>query len=234
MPLIPSIPSQTFRISRRPFALLLCVIAAGALTSCAFLQPRADPTRFYVLTAPNATAPPAAADQSARYKLGLRPIEIPAYLSTKLMVARTGANEIHFAEFDRWAEPLAAGISRVLKAALSSANNVASVALNSPGEETLDYEVRIQVLTCEGVRHKSAAGSIRLSLSWEIQSLGTNAPVLHRGNFNAAPAVWDGKDYGQLALQLSQAIADAGTALAADLLKQAQAADKSNSEVTSP
>ena len=142
---------------------------------------------------------------------------MPAYLQTKLMVVRTGTNEIHFAEFDRWAEPLDEGISRVVKEALSSAANVDSIALNSHGEDTLDYEVTIRVLACEGVRGQSGTGLIRLVMSWEIKSVGTNATVNKRGGFTAAPAAWDGKDYGQLALQLSKDIAAAGKALVADL-----------------
>jgi len=147
MQLIPPIHSQTFKISRRPFSLLLSVVIACAVTSCAFLQPHADPTKFYVLTTTNASSRPADIDKLARYKIGLRSIEMPAYLKTKLMVVRTGTNEILFAEFDRWAEPLDEGISRVLKDALGSADNVESVALNSHGDDGLDYEVRIQVLT---------------------------------------------------------------------------------------
>jgi len=217
MPLIPPISFQTFGISRRVFALLLVVITAGALSSCAFLQPHADPTKFYLLTTPDASSQPATNNKLASYKLGLRSIEMPAYLQSKLMVVRTGTNEIHFAEFDRWAEPLDEGISRVVKEALCSADNVESVALNSHGEDTLDYEVMIRVLACEGVRGPSGTGSVRLSLSWDIQSVRTNATMNIRGGFTATPTVWDGNDYGQLALQLSQAIAAAGHALAADL-----------------
>jgi hypothetical protein len=225
---IPPIHSQAFSIPRRAFALLAGVIAACALSSCAFLQPPADPTRFYVLTLPSASSPSAADGEFARWKIGLRSVELPAYLQTKLMVVRTGTNEIHFAEFDRWAEPLDAGIGRVIKEKLISADNVKVVALNSHGEDTLDYEVMIRVLACEGVRGESGTGSIRLSMSWEIQSVGTNATAIKRGGFTAAPAAWDGKDYGQLALQLSKAIADAGKALAVDLPMKVTTSDKSN------
>jgi uncharacterized lipoprotein YmbA len=217
MPLIPPISFQTFSISRRVFALLLGVITAVALSSCSFLQPHADPTKFYVLTVPIASSQPATANKSASYKIGLRSIERPAYLQTKLMVVRTGTNEIHFAEFNRWAEPLDEGIRRMMKEALSSADNVESVALDSHGEDTLDYEVMIRVLACEGVRGEGGTGSIRLSMSWDIQPVRTNATMNIRGGFTATPTVWDGNDYGQLALQLSQAIAAAGHALAADL-----------------
>jgi uncharacterized lipoprotein YmbA len=162
---------------------------------------------------------------------------MPGYLQTKLMVVRTGANEIHFAEFDRWAEPLDEGIARMLKAALGSTGRVESVGSNLNGGGPLDYEVNVRVRACEGVLGESGKdgnGSIRLVMAWEIQPTGTNETTIKRGGFTAAPAAWDGKDYGQLALQLSQAIARAGAALAQDLPGQVPAPETSNPGVTSP
>ncbi len=194
MKLMPLISSPTFKTSRRSFALLLGVIATCFLTSCAFLEPQTDPTKFYVLTTPKPTLRAAPAGRFVRYRIDLRSIETPDYLHSKLMVVRTGANEIHFAEFDRWAEPLDEGIGRVLKAALSTADNVGSVTLDSPGDDGVDNEIKIQVLACEGVREESGTGSIRLGLAWEIQPAGTNKMAVKRGGFAAEPAAWDGKD----------------------------------------
>jgi hypothetical protein len=216
-------------------ALLMGVIVAGALSSCAFMQPHADPTKFYVLTMPNASAQPAAAAGGfARWKIGLRSIEIPAYLHSKLMVVRTGTDEINYAEFDRWAEPLDDGIRRMMKESLGSAGNVESVALNSHGEDALDYEVRLRVLACEGVRGENGTGAIRFSMAWETWSVGTNSTVMKRGVFSASPSAWDGKDYGRLALGLSEAIGGAGKMLAADLPLSAASAEESKSEIAKP
>ena len=234
MSLIPIISFQTFAISRRVFALLLVVIAAGALSSCAFLQPHADPTKFYLLTTPDASSQPATNNKLASYKLGLRSIEMPAYLQSKLMVVRTGTNEIHFAEFDRWAEPLDAGISRVMKETLSSASNVASVTANSHGEDTLDYEIMVRVLACEGVRAENGNGSIRFTMLWETWSRGTNSTLLKRGAFTASPGSWDGKDYGALALALSEAISAGSKMLAADLPGEPGLTNKSKSKISEP
>jgi uncharacterized lipoprotein YmbA len=232
MPPTSPIRFRTFAIPRRALTLLSGAIIACVLTSCAFLQPRADPTKFYVLTAPKAPWQPAAAEKPVRYKIGLRAIEMPAYLRTKLMVVRTGANEIHFAEFDRWGEPLDEGISRVMKEALRSDDSAEIFGLNSHGDDTLDYEVTIRVAACEGIRGEGGTGSIVLRMSWEIFPVGMNEPVIKVGTFTAPPAAWDGKDYGQLAWQLNQAIAAAGKALAADLPVKAQVADESNAETT--
>jgi hypothetical protein len=155
-------------------------------------------------------------------------------LEAKLMVVRTGTNEIQFAEYDRWAEPLGEAIGRVMKAALASADNVGSVELDSHGQEKLDYEMRLRVLACEGVRGESGTGSIRLEMSWEIQPVGTNSTGIKRGGFAAAPTVWNGKDYGQLALQLSSAFAGAGKRLAADLPMEAASAQASYRDTTKP
>ena len=150
------------------------------------------------------------------------------------MVVRTGTNEIHFADYDRWAEPLDQGISRVMKETLSSARNVESVALNSHGDETLDYEVAIRMLACEGVRLGSGNSSIRFALTWEARSVWTNSLVTKRGVFSEDPAAWDGKDYGQLAERLSEAIAGASRALAADLPMYATTPGKATAEATRP
>ena len=226
--------SRTLALARRALAFLLGVITACVVTSCALLQPRADPTKFYVLTSPNVLSPSATADGPARYRIGLRAIEMPAYLRTKRMAVRSGANEIHFAEFDRWAEPLDGGISRVLKEALRVDDNVELVAMDSQGDDPLDYSVTIRVQACEGVRGGSGTGSIIFGMTWEIQPVGISKPGIRRGSFTAASAVWDGKNYGQLARQLSLAITAAGQALAADLRVTALISRKSNVEASRP
>jgi len=234
MQLTARIHFQTFAVPRRAFALLLGVIAAGVLSSCAFLRPHADPTQFYVLTQPDAPVRSAAAGGFARWKIGLRSIELPAYLHNKLMVVRTGANEIQFAEFDRWAEPLDDGISRLMKETLGAAGKVESVTLNSHGEDTLDYEVRLGILACEGRRGDSGTGSIRFVMSWEIRSVGTNSPMVKGGTFAASPGTWDGKNYGALALGLSEAIAAGGKMLAAELPAEAASAKPANGHPAKP
>lgn len=209
---------------------LLGALVACALGGCALLQPHADPTRFYLLTAPSATPMPAASGEFKRWRIGLRLVEVPSYLRTKFMVVCTGTNEIHFADFDRWAEPLDQGISRVLKEALGSAQNVESVALNSHGDASLDYEVTIQILACHGMRVPTGKSSIRFAATWEVRAVGTNSIEIKHGGFTADAADWDGNNYGQLATQLSDAVAAAGKTLAADLPMQASLSRKTNTE----
>ena len=230
MQLARPIHSSIIRIRRFTLLLLLGALAAFTLDGCALLRPHADPTRFYVLTVPSPPSAPAADGEFKRWRVGLRPVEVPSYLRTKFMVVRTGTNEIHFADFDRWAEPLDQGISRVLKETLGSARNVESVALNSHGDDSLDYEVTLQILACHGMRAATGQSSICFATTWEVRAAGTNLPAIKHGGFTAVAADWDGANYSQLATQLSAAVAAAGKALAADLPAAAMLPGENNTQ----
>jgi len=210
---------QIPRLTR--FAALLTAAAALTASGCAFLQPRPDSVRFYVLTSPSTPSARAAGFEFKRWKVGVRSVTGPAYLRGKAIVVRTGHNEIHFADFDRWAEPLDRGITRVLNDTLGSAENVESTALNSDGDEALDYEVVIRILACEGVRAEAENSSIRFALTWETWSVAKST-LVKKGTFVADEVAWNGQDYGQLAELLSEAIANASRAIAADLPTEAK------------
>jgi uncharacterized lipoprotein YmbA len=209
-------------------------MTAAFLGGCSLLRPHDDPTRFYVLTAPRTATGRLEDGELKRLRIGLKPVETPAYLRSKSMVVRSGTNEIHFAEFDRWAEPLDQGISRVMKDDLSAARNVAVVTLNSHGEDSLDYEVAIRILAFEGVRLENRKSSIRFVALWETRGVGTNATATKHGGFTANALAWDGKDYGQLAGYLSEAVAQASIALAADLPVEATPSPAATPEVVRP
>lgn len=197
--------------------LLLGTVVAILLGGCSFMRPQEDPTRFYVLSAAHSASGPTAESGRKRLQVGLKPVELPRYLQGRSMVVRMGTNEIQFAEFDRWAEPLDQAISQVMKENLSHAPNVARVAVNSHGDSTVDCEVAIRVLSCEGVRVANGDGSVRFEATWEVRPVGTNSVAAKRGGFTAEAVAWDGKDYGQLAGRLSEAMAAAANAIAADL-----------------
>lgn len=227
MQLVPlaSIPVAAKRSEARPRRWLFRLFSAfgcWTLTGCALLQPRGDSTRFYVLTAPNVSMDRPGESEFRRWKVGLRPVEVPAYLRSKAMVVRTGHNEIQFADFDRWAEPLEQGISRVMKETLSSVPNVAGVTLNSHGEDTLDYEVTVRILACEGGRATNGPSSIRFAATWEVRSVGSRSPLTKHGRFTPDPLAWDGQSYGQLAERLSEVIAALSKTVVANLPREAK------------
>ena len=121
-------------------------------------------------------------------------------------------------------------IGRVMKEVLSTAQNAESVTLNSHSEESLDIEVTLRILSCEGGRTESGSGTVRFSAAWTLQGLGTNSVTAKRGSFISDALNWNGQDYGQLAERLSQAVAAASRVLAADLPAEAGSATASPSE----
>jgi uncharacterized lipoprotein YmbA len=181
------------------------------------LTPQADPTRFYVLSTPPSASAATQDGDLKRWRIGLSPVEVAVYLRRKEMVVRTGSNEVHFAEYHRWAESLDQGIGRAMKESLGSAANVQSVVVNSRGGTAVDYVVSVRILACEGVRVGDGAGSTGFAAVWSIRAAGTNLPAAKSGSYTAGPAPWDGRDYGRLAGRLSEAVAAASRAVAADL-----------------
>ncbi len=198
---------------------LLLVSALGLLltTGCSLLpEPKADPTRYYVLTGPaaasNESAEPAKA--AGALVLGLKRIEIAPYLNGKEMVVREQGNEITYNSFSRWAEPLATSINRALVDSLAHSGKVRRVYSQPfPFEVERDYDVSIRVLRCEGERTDDKA-TVSFSAEVEVTEAKAGGAVVLRKVFTAPAAAWDGKDFSKLASALSDDI----SALGADLI----------------
>ncbi|GAB3289363.1 PqiC family protein [Parahaliea aestuarii] len=92
---------------RLPAALLLTLL----LTACGS-TPQSD---YYRLSA---SGKGGSGDAPS---LGIGPIAIPEYLDRNSMVFARGDNQLHIASYQRWAEPLGKGVSRVLGLNLSGA-----------------------------------------------------------------------------------------------------------------
>lgn len=179
----------------------LTIVIACALTAagCAWQRPKADPTELFVLEA----APAPQAPREEPPLVALAEVEVPDYLIGSRMAVRLSGNEIDYAEFRRWAEPLPEGIARVIRENLAAAADVrrAPVSGRKPG-----YLLSVRVSAFEGERLPSGAASVSVAASWELRPAGRPAKAV-RGRFAAAPAAWDGKDYRRLARLESEALA---------------------------
>lgn len=90
------------------------------LPGCISLPSSPSP-RFYTLE-PDKELSGVALSGAARLSkavLGIGPVAIPAYLDRPQMVTRQSDNSIELAQFDRWAEPLDAGMARIIAGNLS-------------------------------------------------------------------------------------------------------------------
>lgn len=88
----------------------LCLLLTGLVAACGS-TPRSN---YYMLSA-NAKASMGSEGPS----IGVGPVSVPEYLKRREMVLNRSANRLHLADFDRWAEPLDAGVLRVTALNLS-------------------------------------------------------------------------------------------------------------------
>jgi uncharacterized lipoprotein YmbA len=90
------------------------LVGAGVLLA-GCLSTKEDPTRFYVLSASDASqVDDAWDDRPGSIDVGVGPFTMPAYLDRAQFVRRVGPNEVRPVEAARWAETLGEGFERVL------------------------------------------------------------------------------------------------------------------------
>lgn len=193
------------------------VIACGCvftLTGCFRLSRNTPPTQFFVLSGgasastPSGAAPSTTSAQAGgSVTLGLRRLDLAAYLATPAIVVRKSAHQIHVSEFHRWGEELGQGINRTLASQLSNAPPVkaVSVAPWQPSSQH-DFLVQLHVYRFEGVADSAATtGGIHVHAAWDIiQPRG--GTVLVRGNTDYREGNWTAGDYEGLVSQLNAAI----------------------------
>jgi uncharacterized lipoprotein YmbA len=201
-------------------------ISVGILFSlCLFLlsacnvvpPPQGDYTRFFLLSAPPLPQGAVAAAPHG-LRLGLHSVDLAEYLRSRSIAVRQGANELSLDDYNRWGEPLDAGIARVLRINLAAAPNVGSVlAQPFPLDGDRDYDIAVTVLHCEGVRSGGGRGAAHFSAIAEITSGGPNPKVIAHLNYSAPDSKWDGRDYAELAAGLSGAVSGLAHEIAAAL-----------------
>jgi len=163
---------------------------------------RSQPTRFYVLTAAyrpdHATSEQPGGKQRA---LGVGPIRFPEYLDRPQITGRSSVNLLTLAEFDRWAEPLESGFSRVLAENLSvllSTDRVLQFPWKS--SEPIDFRITVNVVRFDGGPEKQ----VSLVTRWAVFGPEGNELVPLTGSRIVMPVKRAG--YEALAIALSEAI----------------------------
>lgn len=195
------------------------LIAAGLLAAsdgCSILKPGKSESHYYVLTpSRQSIGSLSSADESTNgCVVCLAPVEVASYLQGKDMAVREGSHEVRFDLFHRWAEPLDAGIRRVLAEDLRSAPGIRAVVTDqSAPTGAVIYNISIHVLACEGML-TNQHGSTIFQATWEIAGSGASANLHLQGVFEAPQRTWAPGNYDDLADQLSGALGDLSRSLA--------------------
>jgi uncharacterized protein len=179
--------------------IVLC--AAMALASgCA-----SPPSRFYTLSGATANATAAAGPSIA-----VGPVSIPAVVDRPEIVVTIGDNEVWLDEFNRWASPLADGISVAVVENLSALLSTPRVALLTQ-TTTFDVDFRVAI---EVQRFESIPGSSALiDAVWNVRRVKDGVSMSGRAILreNAADRGYDAlaAAHSRAVARLRQDVADA-------------------------
>lgn len=129
----------------------------------------------------------------AEISIAVGPVWLAEYLDRPQILTAEAANELSVNEFERWAEPLKSGITRVIidnLALLLNTNRVA--AATSPAFPKADYQVAIDISRFDG----SPGSQVRLQSRWRIIRSGSN--LLQAGHEAVLEEPWPGADFSSL------------------------------------
>jgi len=142
---------------RPTLSMLATCLCLAILAGCGVTQP----ARYYILTpvedigTKNAPGP----------ALGIGPVAFPGYLDRPEIAHRSGANQLQFADSDRWAEPLKTTFSRTLAENLAVMLPTDRINLYPWARSTrIDYQITVDVARFDA----DASGMVVLMASWEI------------------------------------------------------------------
>jgi uncharacterized lipoprotein YmbA len=186
----------------------LATVLAGLLVlagGCAVTgEGTTQPTSFYVLRTIDSTA-----EENARpagtegFSVGVGPVQLAAYLKRPHIVTIGTGNEVRLSDFDRWAEPLEDGITRVLSENLSLLLGTNRVVSHSP-RSLMDPKVTVavKVVRLDG----SLGGDVLLSARWSLIDRKSDKVLLTRRSTYRHTV--EGGDYGALVAAKNRALED--------------------------
>ena len=173
---------------------------------------RTQTAKFYTLTALTDGQPggqAAASDQEVA--VGLGPIRLPEYLDRPQIVTRVGPNEVRFAEYHRWAGPLAGNVSSILAENLSNLLGSNRIAL-FPWKSTtpIDCRVEIDIARFDG----NPGDSVALQSQWTVFSKDRKKVLASKSSSLSEPVKAKGYEalvaaQGRALATLSREIAEA-------------------------
>lgn len=196
---------------------LLAPLGLALLGGCFSLARETTPLEQYVLGGVQGgeggdggagiVAPPDAAGLA----VGVRRLDLAAYLATPGIVVRHGPRQIVRSEFHRWAEELGEGINRALAGYLRERGGFRriDVAPWAPAAGH-DYLVQVRVLRFEGVVPGGPAtagrqGEAHVLATWEVVRPGDGA-IVARGTTDFREAGWTVGDHAALVTLLDRGV----------------------------
>lgn len=183
--------------------ILFLLLVVSLFSACA-LTPGRDASRFYTLPSESVAQMDLSSSEIERESqqivvVGVMPVRIPAYLDRPTIVLTESNGRVSWQEDIRWAEPLDAGITRVLREAISKERPSLDVRA-FPQTDRADYRVYAEVTKLE-VR---AEGEVVFEAALRIEHASTHA-VRDRSRVMLRRE-WRAGDYADLAGIVSEGL----------------------------
>jgi uncharacterized lipoprotein YmbA len=198
------------------------VLAVSALSGACSLGRDSPALQQYVLG--RSEAAPAEATPAAGLMLGVRRLDLAAYLASPAIVVRRGAHEITTSDFHRWGEDPGAGINRAVARHLAAGAGVRAVDVAPwAARSQHDYLIQLHVTRFEGVLPEDPAatrGEAHVLATWEIIR-PADGSVLARGTTDYRQAGWTAGDYAGLVALLDAGLRVVARDVAAQLVPAA-------------
>jgi uncharacterized lipoprotein YmbA len=183
----------------------LFAFAAIALSGCFHLGRTTPVEQHYVLGGALPWASAAPPRDFSALTIGMRRLQLAAYLETPFVLVRSGPNQVGFSEFHRWGESLSGGITRALAGYLGDRAGFRGIDVAPwPAGERYDFVVQVHVSRFEGVAPQdttSTDGEVVMLANWEIIRQA-DGDVLARGVTDYRKTGWRVGDYAGLVTQL--------------------------------
>ena len=206
-------------MSPRSVLLGLVLTTALAMTACFSVQTRA--TREYTLNwraeIPSDFQRSAAAEPRGQ-SIAIGPIVTPTYLQRAGIVRRSSDNRIEASTVSTWAEPLEAGIARLLVEAVAvetGVNRIARMPWPFPGAP--DLRIAVEIIQFE---YDTASDSIRLIARWTLLDGQRGRARLVRGEILTHEVESD--DIETIVAGMSHCVIELGEVIAEDIAQLEQ------------
>jgi uncharacterized lipoprotein YmbA len=156
---------------------LLLFPAALILASCNVLEPVKDSSDSHLLD----PAVPERALSGSRPAIAIARPSLPGYLDRQQLVSRTDDGRVLMNRNQLWAEPLDAGISRVVAANLARLKNSLNI---QPVESfiTMDYDSLLEIRVSRF--EPDSSGALVLECTWKLQPV--HGPAVNPRPFRTA------------------------------------------------
>ena len=197
---------------------LLGLAAVFGLASCAVT----DTTQYYTLGAAtppstnsrtNASTPPKSVAGSRAVGVGVGPVIMPGYLDRTQIVTRPGTDQVEISMFNRWAEPLEDGISRILAEEISlrvPTERVVMFPWRGVVARVIQYQVVVAVVRFDG----RPGGDVTLDTRWRILDRAGDELVFRRSTVVETAA---GRGYEPIVAAMTRALVTLGQEIAMEI-----------------